>query len=166
MLFDAFSGSDIGIDILYCTDGSIFNLRRLQAKTMVLFTNPSARAEYDTKSIFKRSLTGLNQSFPSPRLVASPRQRPSKDHGEDWSCQRVSVRWRLCTERDYQSQHIKQCRQVLNGLWQFWPNHQHKKDISDATATAWKTIRRAKHHHQGATTEEGRKVHQLRQHHL
>ena len=35
MLFDAFSGSDTGIDILYCTDGSIFNLRRLQAKTKV-----------------------------------------------------------------------------------------------------------------------------------
>ena len=34
--------------------------------------NPSARARYDTRSIFKRSLTGLN--FPSsPRLVVSPR---------------------------------------------------------------------------------------------
>ena len=40
----------------------------------VLFTNPSARAGYDTRSIFfKRSLTGLNSDFPSPRLVASPR---------------------------------------------------------------------------------------------
>ena len=35
MLFDAFNGSDNGIDILYCTDGSVFNLRRLQAKTKV-----------------------------------------------------------------------------------------------------------------------------------
>ena len=35
MLFDAFSGLDIGIDILYRTDGSVFNLRRLQAKTKV-----------------------------------------------------------------------------------------------------------------------------------
>ena len=26
---------------------------------MVLFTNPSARAGYDTRSIFKRSLTGF-----------------------------------------------------------------------------------------------------------
>ena len=34
-----------------------------------IFTNPSARAGYDTGSFFKRSLTG----FPSPRLVASPR---------------------------------------------------------------------------------------------
>ena len=41
---------------------------------LVLFTNPSARAGYDTRSIFKRSLTGFwIQSFPSPRLVASPR---------------------------------------------------------------------------------------------
>ena len=35
-------------------------------------TPPLGQA-YDTRSIFKRSLTGLNQSFPSPRLVASPR---------------------------------------------------------------------------------------------
>ena len=34
--------------------------------TYIPFTNPSARAGYDTRSIFKRS-------FPSPRLVASPR---------------------------------------------------------------------------------------------
>ena len=27
---------------------------------LIQFTNPSARARYDTKSIFKRSLTGLN----------------------------------------------------------------------------------------------------------
>ena len=30
---------------------------------MVLFTNPSARAGYDTRSSFKRSLTGLNSEF-------------------------------------------------------------------------------------------------------
>ena len=30
---------------------------------VVLFTNPSARAGYDTRSIFKRSLTGLNSEF-------------------------------------------------------------------------------------------------------
>ena len=29
----------------------------------ILFTNPSARAGYDTRSIFKRSLTGLNSKF-------------------------------------------------------------------------------------------------------
>ena len=28
-----------------------------------IFTNPSARAEYDTRSIFKRSLTGFNSEF-------------------------------------------------------------------------------------------------------
>ena len=31
--------------------------------TEILFTNPSARAGYDTRSIFKRSLTGLNSEF-------------------------------------------------------------------------------------------------------
>ena len=30
---------------------------------IILFTNPSARAGYDTGSIFKRSLTGLNSEF-------------------------------------------------------------------------------------------------------
>ena len=35
MLFNAFSGLDIGIDIRFRTDGSVFNLGRLQAKTKV-----------------------------------------------------------------------------------------------------------------------------------
>ena len=30
---------------------------------LILFTNPSARAGYDTRSIFKRSLAGLNSEF-------------------------------------------------------------------------------------------------------
>ena len=30
---------------------------------VILFTNPSAPAGYDTRSIFKRSLTGLNSEF-------------------------------------------------------------------------------------------------------
>ena len=30
---------------------------------MILFTNPSVRAGYDTRTIFKRSLTGLNSVF-------------------------------------------------------------------------------------------------------
>ena len=34
-----------------------------EKKQKVLFTNPSARAGYDTRSIFKRSLTGLNSEF-------------------------------------------------------------------------------------------------------
>ena len=35
MLFDAFCGSDIRIDIRCRADSSVFNFRRLQAKTMV-----------------------------------------------------------------------------------------------------------------------------------
>ena len=31
--------------------------------SVILFTNPSTRAGYDTRSIFKRSLTGLNSEF-------------------------------------------------------------------------------------------------------
>ena len=30
---------------------------------IIIFTNPSAQAGYDTRSIFKRSLTGLNSEF-------------------------------------------------------------------------------------------------------
>ena len=30
---------------------------------IIIFTNPSAWAGYDTRSIFKRSLTGLNSEF-------------------------------------------------------------------------------------------------------
>ena len=30
---------------------------------LILFTNPSAQAGYDSRSIFKRSLTGLNSEF-------------------------------------------------------------------------------------------------------
>ena len=30
---------------------------------LIIFTNPSTRAGYDTRSIFKRSLTGLNSEF-------------------------------------------------------------------------------------------------------
>ena len=33
---------------------------------ITLFTNPSAQAGYDTRSIFKRSLTGLNSEFSFP----------------------------------------------------------------------------------------------------
>ena len=36
---------------------------KLCNKNFILFTNPSARAGYDTRSIFKRSLTGLNSEF-------------------------------------------------------------------------------------------------------
>ena len=34
-----------------------------RAKKNNIFTNPSPRAGYDTRSIFKRSLTGLNSEF-------------------------------------------------------------------------------------------------------
>ena len=34
-----------------------------KAEKLILFTNSSARAGYDTRSIFKQSLTGLNSEF-------------------------------------------------------------------------------------------------------
>ena len=32
-------------------------------RELIIFTNPSARAGYDTRLIFKRNLTGLNSEF-------------------------------------------------------------------------------------------------------
>ena len=36
---------------------------RFNFYSLIIFTNPSAQAGYDTMSIFKRSLTGLNSEF-------------------------------------------------------------------------------------------------------
>ena len=42
----------------------IFNIYiQINIVTHTIFTNPSARAGYDTRSIFKRSLAGLNSEF-------------------------------------------------------------------------------------------------------
>ena len=38
-------------------------VRRLERFYLTIFTNPSAWVGYDTRSIFKRSLTGLNSEF-------------------------------------------------------------------------------------------------------
>ena len=37
--------------------------KRINTSTLILFTNPSARGGYDTRSIFKQSSTGLNSEF-------------------------------------------------------------------------------------------------------
>ena len=48
----------------YITRTSQFGLRNSGKNPLItIFTNPSARAGYDTRSIFKRSLTGLNSEF-------------------------------------------------------------------------------------------------------
>ena len=58
---------DFSIDWLFFRFGQFLVDRFLYLKKYqhlrVLFTNPSARAGYDTRSIFKRSLTGLNSEF-------------------------------------------------------------------------------------------------------
>ena len=41
------------------TDGGALSVTFI----VVIFTNPSTRAGYDTRSIFKQSLTGLNSEF-------------------------------------------------------------------------------------------------------
>ena len=51
---------------LRCSCTSIYELLSFSANisnALILFTNPSARAGYGTRSIFKRSLTGLNSEF-------------------------------------------------------------------------------------------------------
>ena len=41
----------------------VYIIFRTEIYMLVLFTNPSARAGYDTRSNFKRSLTGFNSEF-------------------------------------------------------------------------------------------------------
>ena len=41
----------------------IYPHTHIEEPKIILFTNPSARAGYDTRSIFKRSLTGFNSEF-------------------------------------------------------------------------------------------------------
>ena len=44
-------------------DNEIINTISHHGNWIIMFTNPSARAGYDTRSIFKQSLTGLNSVF-------------------------------------------------------------------------------------------------------
>ena len=49
-----------------------------KAEYLYVFTNPSACAGYDTRSIFKRSLTGLNSEFSFPSTSCLPKaEEPS-----------------------------------------------------------------------------------------
>ena len=48
----------------------VYGLSVAQGYLLILFTNPSTRAGYDTRSIF---LSGVYRVWISPRLVASPR---------------------------------------------------------------------------------------------
>ena len=65
-----FIGSRLMGNIPVVESGSVENFKFSQILNVsnifilfTLFTNPSARAGYDTRSIFKRSLTGLNSVF-------------------------------------------------------------------------------------------------------
>ena len=52
--------------VWYLNDWCLIDLLLIHCNTwnhLTIFTNPSARAGYDTRSIFKRSLTGLNSEF-------------------------------------------------------------------------------------------------------
>ena len=50
----------INVNIQFWT---ILQLNANFQNCLIIFTNPSARAGYDTRSIFKQSLTGLNSEF-------------------------------------------------------------------------------------------------------
>ena len=49
--------------LLYRDAVGLFYSPSRQGNGLFIFTNPSVRAGYDTRSIFKRSLTGLNSEF-------------------------------------------------------------------------------------------------------
>ena len=78
LLFRLFSACTLLYSIKYSTQiGTIFRqiyiikeiffilffVKYILSFSLVLFTNPSARAGYDTRSVFKRSLIGLNSEF-------------------------------------------------------------------------------------------------------
>ena len=47
----------------------------------IIFTNPSARTGYDTRSIFKQSLTGLNSEYSfSETSCLTKAEEPSLSH--------------------------------------------------------------------------------------
>ena len=48
--------------LVHCKNGPEY-FTKGSAQVFIIFTNPSARAGYDTRSVFKRSLTGLNSEF-------------------------------------------------------------------------------------------------------
>ncbi len=53
----------------------------------IIFTNPSARTGYDTRSIFKRSLTGLNSGGARGVViivVGNEHGDTSSNPGRDW----------------------------------------------------------------------------------
>ena len=51
--------------LIFCNNQIFFFVMFSLAKETwdIIFTNPSTQAGYDTRSIFKRSLTGLNSEF-------------------------------------------------------------------------------------------------------
>ena len=63
--------------------------------------------------VFDGSDNGVDIRYPHWRLCLQPQKTSSKDQGEDWYRQRVSVHLWQCTELYYKSQHAKQRWQVL-----------------------------------------------------
>ena len=66
----------LSINLFVCMPLCLFGLHAFLSIYLSIFAEPFARAEYDKRSIFKRSLTGLNSEFEF-RLVASPRLKNS-----------------------------------------------------------------------------------------
>ena len=62
-LFMFFSSSLVSFFVSGSNGRKVALSSRSKCFNHILFTNPSARAGYDTKSIFKRSLTGFNSEF-------------------------------------------------------------------------------------------------------
>ena len=62
-------GKDCGKTVANMKKGMKKNVFRLvpgstlDSNSLILFTNPSVRAGYDTRLVFKRSLAGLNSEF-------------------------------------------------------------------------------------------------------
>ena len=94
---------------------------------LTIFTNPSARAGYDKRSIFKRSLTGLNSEFSfSQTSCLTKAEEPSLSYYLPiaggriigfipfpiWYCNQ-SKRWKVLCEMQFVSYRIWTCVAVF-----------------------------------------------------
>ena len=109
MLMNAFRDTDVDISISYCTNSSVFNLRRLQTKTKVisdtvhdfLFAN-------DCASMLLQKLTCNTALTSLPRFATT------------LASQSVQRRLKLCTSQPQERHTLNPTSQSIASNWMWW----------------------------------------------
>ena len=111
MLMDAFRDTDVGISINYCTDSSVFNLRRLQAKPRS-YQSPSMTSCLPTTapSMLLQKLTCNTALTSLPRLTTT------------LASQSVQRRLKLCTSQPQERHMLNPTSQSMGSDWMQWPS--------------------------------------------